>query len=53
MEKLLYVDYVRDEVLNSDDAAWRKLYASLVSIWVRFCLPIVSETETQESPRID
>ena len=53
MEKLLYVDYVRDEVLNSDDAAWRKLYASLVGIWARFSLPIVSEAETQESPRID
>lgn len=53
MEKSPYVVYVRDEVLNSDDAAWRKLYASLVCIWARFSLPIVSEAETQESPRID
>ena len=53
MEKSPYVVYVRDEVLNSDDAAWHSLYASLVFIWVRFSLPIVSETETQESPRID
>ena len=53
MEKSPYVVYVRDEVLNSDEAAWHSLYASLVCIWVRFSLPIVSETETQESPRID